>query len=179
MQRRKRTLAWIIVLGGAAVLLSYASILLVDPATRADLWGGVPADLLPAYVTSMLLAAAGFFAYTSFLLFAVDPGRTRIAGRFGYGLFIPLYALILFPSALWLPLTSVMIQSPSSALWFSVRLVLAAVGLGSLGILTALVFLRPRKPTLAYGLAVAGASAFSFQTVVLDLVVWTTYFMAA
>jgi len=178
MHPQKRTVAWIVLLGGGAVVLSYAYILGIDPAMQVALWGGVPPALLPAYVASMALATGGYFAFTFFLFFRADPDRARIADRFGYDLFRGLYLMILVPSALWLPLTSAMIQQPSSILWLGIRLVLAMVGLGSLGLLLALLSLQPRQPARAYWLAVAGAVAFCTQTAVLDLVVWTALFPA-
>jgi hypothetical protein len=63
-------------------------------------------------------------------------------------------------------------------LWLGIRLVLALVGLGGVSLLLALVSLRPRQPSAAYWLAVAGAVPFCIQTVVLDLFVWTAYFAA-
>ena len=138
--------------------------------------GRVPPALLPAYVTSMALAMVGYFAFTYFLLFPANPDRVRIASRFGYGLFHGLYLIILLPSALWLPLTSAMVQQPNGTLWLLVRLVLVLVGLGSVGLLLALLTWRPRQPAGAYWLAVAGSVAFSFQTAVLDLFVWTALF---
>lgn len=169
-------MVWIVLLGGAAVLVSYAYSLFLAPATQASLWGGMPARLLPVYVPSMALAMAGFFAFTYFLLFPANPDRVRVASRFGYGLFHGLYLMILIPSALWLPLTSAMVQQPSGTLWLLIRLVLALVGLASAGLLLALLGLRPRQPARVYWLAVAGSAAFSFQTAVLDLFVWTAFF---
>jgi hypothetical protein len=175
---KKQRLAAIVLLGGTAVLSSYVYSLTIDPATRAGLWGGVPPALLPGYTVSMALAAAGYFAFTYFLFFHVDPDRARIAGRFRYSLFHGLYVLILGPSALWLPLTAAMVQQPSSALWLGVRLVLALVGLGSAALLLALLSLRPRQPLVAYWLAIAGGVAFFIQTAVLDLFAWTAFFPA-
>jgi hypothetical protein len=86
--------------------------------------------------------------------------------------------MILAPSALWLPLTSAMVQQPSSLLWLGIRLVLAVVGLASVALLLALLSLRPRQPVRAYWLAVAGSLAFCIQTAVLDLLVWTALFPA-
>jgi hypothetical protein len=171
-------MAWIVLLGGAAVLTSYAFSLRIDPATRADLWGDVPPGFLPVYIVSMVLAAGGYLAFTYFLFVHVDPDRARIAGRFGYSLFTGLYVLILGPSALWLPLTSAMVQQPSSILWLGIRVLLTAVGLGSAALLLALLSLRPRQPARAYWLAVAGGVVFCFQTAVLDLFVWTALFPA-
>jgi hypothetical protein len=178
MHSQKRALAWIVLLGGAAVLASYAYSLGFDLATQAGLWGGVPPAMLPAYVASMALATGGYFAFTFYLFFRVDPEEARIAGRLGFGLFPVLYIMILVPSALWLPLTSAMVREPSAVLWLAIRLVLALVGLASVGLLLALLVLRPRRPAVFYWLAVAGALAFTFQTAVLDLLVWTSLFPA-
>lgn len=176
MHPQKRRLVWIMVVGGAAVLASYAYSLGLDAAAQVALWGGVPASLLPVYTPSMLLAAVGYFAFTYFVLFAVDADRLRIAGSFGYGLFQALYLMILVPSALWMPLTSAMVQQPNSTLWLLIELMLVIVGLGSVGLLLALSMLRPRQPVRAYWLAVAGSVVFCFQTAVLDLFVWTALF---
>jgi hypothetical protein len=176
MHPQQRRLLWIVVLAGSAVLASYAYTLGLDPAIRTGLWGGVPATLLPAYVTSMGLATAGYFAFTYYLLFAVDPDRVRIAGQFSYCLFQGLYLMILVPSALWLPITAAMVQQPRSLLWLGIVGMLALVALGSVGVLLALLVMRPRQPTWAHRLAVAGSMAFCFQTAVLDLLVWTALF---
>lgn len=176
MHPQKRVLVWIVLLGGTAVVASYLLGLALDPARLAGFWGGVPWSALPAYTLSMVLATAGYFAYTYFLLFRVDPAEARIARRFGYRLFHGLYLLILLPSAVWLPLTAAMLAHPSPALWAAIRLVLGLVAAGSLGILAALLALRPKQPARAYWLAVAGSVAFSFQTAVLDALVWTSLF---
>jgi hypothetical protein len=175
---QKRALVWIVLLGGAAVLASYAYSVGFDPATQAGLWGGVPPAILPAYVASMALAMGGYFVFTFYLLFRVDPEGAQVAGSLGFVLFPMLYLLILVPSALWLPLTSAMVREPIGPLWLAIRLVLAVVGLASIGLLLALLALRPRRPAVSYWLAAAGALAFSFQTAVLDLFVWTALFPA-
>lgn len=151
---------------------------MIDPTMVTDFWGGVPEGVRPAYTVSMLLATAGFFAYSCFLLFCVDPVEVRVAHRFGYRLFPVLYTLILVPSALWMPLTAALIDHGSAILWAAIRLVLLVVGVASVGLLAALVALRPRQPTWAYRLAVAGSVAFSIQTALLDAVVWVALFPA-
>jgi hypothetical protein len=177
MNPQKRTLLWVNVVGGTAVLASYAWNLLAHPEAGGDFWGGVPAALRPGYVVTMLLAATGYFAFTRFV-FRLRPAQVRIAGRFDYSAFKWIYALILVPSALWMPLTFAMIQDPSAALWASIRLTLAAVGIGSLLLIAALLRLQPAAPTGAYRLAVAGSIAFTFQTAVLDALVWPAFFPA-
>jgi hypothetical protein len=177
MRRQQRWLAALVGVGGAAVLGSYG--LLAPGAGSAALWGGVPQALLPTYQANMALATAGFFAYTSFLLLWVDPGAVRISDRFGFGLFYLLYAGILVPSALWMPLTLAMLRQPGDLLWWTIRAVLAAAGLSALGLTVALVALTPRKPRWAYVLAVVGSLPFTLQTLVLDALIWPALFPVA
>jgi hypothetical protein len=163
--------------GGLAVLASYAYCLTAYTAQAGDFWGGVPDGLRPVYTVNMGLAAAGYFAFTYFLLYRFEPTADD-AGRFGLGAFNALYALILVPSALWMPLTFAMLESPSDGLWWAIRLTLAAVGIGSLGLLVGLVAVGPRSSPVAHKLAIAGSLAFCLQTVILDALVWPAYFPA-
>lgn len=177
MLSRRRAMALINLFGGVAVLGSYAYCLTSYPAQAGDFWGGVPDGLRPVYTVNMFLAAAGYFAFTFFLMYRLKP--TSGGGeRFGLGTFNALYALILIPSALWMPLTFAMLEAPSDGLWWAIRLTLAAVGIGSLGLVAGLVAVRPSSPSLAHKLAVVGSLAFSFQTAVLDAAVWPAFFPA-
>ena len=60
--------------GGAAVIGSYVQELSRHPGSGSSLWGGVPEAIRPLYTISMLLAAAGYFAFTSFILLRARPG---------------------------------------------------------------------------------------------------------
>jgi hypothetical protein len=176
MNRQKRAMVWINVLGGAAVLGSYAQGLSTHPAAADALWGGVPQGLRTFYTAGMLVAAAGYLAFTQFLLLQLNPDEARIGKRLGFGVFNGLYAAILVPSALWMPLTFAWIGHPGAGLWWAIRLVLAVVGLASLGLLAALLSVEPRRPAWAYWLAVAGSIGFSVQTAVLDALIWAAFF---
>ena len=178
INREKLVLIWINLLGGAAVLGSYVYELWNHPSVGAGLWGRVPLRLQPAYTGSMLAAAVGYFLFTFFILFRLAPRPTQVS------LFSALYVLILAPSALWMPLTVRMLEQPSPLLWVVIRMVLALVGLGSVGLLAALmrstaslaVAIRSQPRPWAYGLAIVGCLAFCVQTVLLDAIVWTAYF---
>ena len=172
MHRQKLAMLIIILVGGTAVMVSYIYPIMTHPQYVEPAWGGVTPDIRRFYAPSMLLAASGFFFYTYFLLFRMDPDQARIAGRFGFWLFNLLYAAILVGSALYMPLTFAFVAQPSMPLWWVIRLVLAVVGLASLGLLGSLLALRPKDPAWAYWLAVAGSVTFSFQTAVLDMLVW-------
>lgn len=177
MDSKKLTMVWINVIGGIAVLGSYAYCIASYRSQVGDFWGGVPEGLRSLYTVNMFLAAAGYFAFTFFLLFRMSSAAPR-RGGFGVTTFNGLYALILVPSALWMPLTFAMLESPSDGLWWAIRLTLAAVGIGSLGLLAGLVAVRPTSKSLAHKLAIVGSLAFCMQTAVLDAVVWPAYFPA-
>lgn len=162
----------IIILGGVAVLSSYGLVIFMNANARQALWGGIPPQLRVFYTTGMLLSALGFFAYTYFILFRLPAECARVTRWFGYGIFNLLYAGILIPSALWLPLT-VWATVQASPLWVWItRLDLAVVALASLALLAALWVVRPRTPTWAHRLGVIGCGFFCIQTVVLDALIW-------
>ncbi len=176
MDHRKIAMIVIMVLGGAAVLGSYVHGLATHSETSNELWGGVPLWLQPFYTVSMFLAAAGFFPMASFLIFRVDPEQTRIAGRFGFGLFNWLLTFITVPSALWMPLTFAMLEQPSALLWWAIRVDLAVVGVAALGMVLSLLALQPREARVHHGFAVVGAILLANQTAMLDAIVWPAFF---
>ena len=110
MNAKKWLMLFINLLGGGGVIGSYLWGFLTHPNAGQALWGGVPDSIQPFYTAGMVLAATGYFAFTYFILFRLNPSETRVFNRFPYGLFNVLYAAILIPSALWMPLTE---ASPS------------------------------------------------------------------
>jgi hypothetical protein len=173
MDTRVRNLIVLNVAGGTTVLASYA--VGVQAVSGEALWGGVPDSLRSFYTVNMFLAAFGYFFFTHYILFRLNPETTRIAGRFGYRTFYLLFGLILIPSALWLPLTALMVEYPSLGMWAGVRIDLALVGFGALGLLTCVFRLKADAPT-ARRLAIAGLVPFCIQTAVLDALVWPAFF---
>jgi hypothetical protein len=157
-----------------AVLGSYAWGFLAQPEAMDALWGGVPESLRPLYTINMFLAAGGFFLFAPYIFFRLNPETTRV-GRFDYRIFHVLFLLVLIPSALWLPLTAQMVAEPGLALWWLIRLDLALVGLGAAGLAVALCLLRGDVPRGRMR-ALVGLVPFTFQTAVLDALVWPAYF---
>ncbi|MDH3686097.1 MAG: hypothetical protein OEP95_07715 [Myxococcales bacterium] len=164
-------------LGGIAVLGSYFYGVMLYTGDAGAAWGGVPDALRPLYIVSMFTAAAGYFPMTAYVLFGLSR-QVRLAGGLGWGAFLALYALILVPSALWMPLTFAHLEAPSPGLWLLIRLVLFAVGFASLGVLTAFLTADPPGAPKLRRWAIVGAVAFCFQTAVLDALVWPVYFPA-
>jgi hypothetical protein len=163
-------------LGGAAVLGSYAWGIRTHPNATDILWGGVPTSVRPVYAAGMFLAAAGYFAFSYFIIFRLNPDETRVWHRVGFDAFNVAYAAILIPSALWMPLTFAALEAHSLWIGWLVRVVLAAVGFASLSLLALVLKVEPRRPAWAYWLAVIGSAAFCVQTVILDGIVWSAFF---
>lgn len=161
--------------GGPAVLGSYAWGIATHDEPGKTLWGQVPVAIVPLYNLSMLGAAVGYLLFAWFLFFRVDPATATVGAR-GYGVFNALTALALAPSALWMPLTFAHAAHPGPLAWAAVRAVLFLVGAGALGMIVALARLRPVRAPWAHRLALVGAVAFAFQTAVLDALVWPAYF---
>ena len=85
------------------------------------------------------------------------------------------WALCVGTVPLWLPLTAHMAAQPGLAAWACVRIDLALVALGALGLLASLISLGDGAPR-GRRLAIAGLVPFCLQTVVLDALVWPAFF---
>ncbi len=176
MRGKAWNLALLNFVGGICVLSSYIYGLATVHARNGALWGGVPAEWQAGYTISMFAAAIGYFPFTYFFLRGVDYNRAIFAGSLGYGAVAAFYALILFPSSLWLPLTIRMLESPSGWLWFLIRLDLALVAIGSLGLVLAAATLQPVRSGAMRLAALLGLLLFCIQTVLLDAIIWPAVF---
>ena len=175
MMSQKSILILVNVIGGIAVLGSYAYCISRYPEQVGDFWGDVPNALRPLYTVNMFIAAAGYFAFSFFILNYLQSTLAENQ-RVTTSSFNLLYLLILIPSALWMPSTFAMLENPNPWLWFAIRLILFLVAVGSLGLLIAIWLLKPEPSTLAYKLALVGVCFFCLQTVVLDALIWPVYF---
>jgi hypothetical protein len=162
--------------GGAAVIGSYVLGLRGASGGSNVLWGGVGERLRPVYTFSMLLSAVGYLAVLFFIFFKLDPGDVSIGGISGFALLYPIFALMLLPSAAWMPLTIRYVSEPRMGIWIAIRLVLFIVGAASVALAWALLTLQPGDQGAAYWLAVAGSGYFAFHTFVLDAILWTALF---
>ena len=172
-----KKISWVLInlLGGSAVIGSYVYGFLTRTEAPQVLWGGVPAGLRPFYTAWMLPAAVGYLALAYFV-FRLDPGEIKVFGHFDFTIFNVLYLLILVPSALWMPLTLLAIEHSSAVLLWMVRMDLALVAVGSLGLLLVVLNIRPRPLNWLRLLAIFGSVVFCLQTVILDAIVWSIYF---
>ena len=168
-------LATLNVVGGLAILASYAVAFQHPPGVRDALWGGVPDALRPLYTASMLAAALGYFPMTQLFVFG-EPASPGAASPRHQRLVLLAYAALLVPSAMWLPMTVELILAPSAWLWWSVRVVLLTVAAGTIALW--LFALRHARASTDWHrwLPLAGASFLAMQTVVLDAIVWPAFY---
>lgn len=149
------------IIGGILVIGSY--VYCIKTHGNADsLWGGVAVNIRKIYTASMLIATVSYFAFALYVMLKVESGYV----------FHVLLAIMLGASALWMPLTYAMIQSPATAIWIGIRVVLAVVALASLGILVSLLLISPKPAGVFYWSAVVGAVLFTLHTGVLDAILW-------
>jgi hypothetical protein len=177
MDTRKLLMIVIVVLGGIAVLGSYVYGFQASGGETDLLWGGVPESLRPVYAANMIPAAIGFLVFTYYIIFRLKPAETKIGERDGFGVFNWIYAAILIPSALWMPFTLQAVEQNSPAWAWAVRLDLAIVGLASLAMLYALWKVRPRQSVAVHRLAMSGSIFMCIQTVILDAIIWSAFFL--
>lgn len=175
MGREKLAVLLINVVGGIAVIVSYILGLRGASGTET-LWGGVPEVMRPIYTASMVLSAIGYFAILNLLLLRMNPENVTVGSRFAYSIFYPIFALILIPSAIWMPLTNVYVDSPGTGAWVGIRVVLFLVGLASVALTWALFTIRPGNRGKVYRAAVVGSCYFAFHTFVLDAILWAALF---
>ena len=88
MHSLKWALLGLNVVGGAAVLGSYAWGIAGHSNPGAALWGGVPEALRPVYTASMLSATGGYLTLFGYVFTQLDPEKARI-GPFGYAALLP------------------------------------------------------------------------------------------
>jgi hypothetical protein len=172
MRVRSATFLLLNAVGGMAVLGSYV-LWIGSPAHDGQaLWGSLGPGARTLYTVSMFTAAAGYFAVLNELL------RHEI-GRLSeeqYARLQTIFCLILFPSALWMPLTYLYLAAPSAAAWWAMRATLFVVAGASFALVAFLVGLRGTSAPRAHQAAIVGSLAFTFQTGVLDAFVWPLFF---
>ncbi|MBM4245770.1 MAG: hypothetical protein FJ148_18525 [Deltaproteobacteria bacterium] len=158
--------------GGTAVLASYV-LWLGNPSNDAGaLWGTIGGFGRALYTASMLTAAAGYFAFAPFLL------RHGDRAPLSFHRVNVLFVLVLLPSALWMPLAFEYLDAPGDGLWATMRAGLLLTGLASAAIIRTVAAVPADVGGRARTWALAGAVAFTLQTLVLDALVWPRSFPA-
>ena len=176
MTPTQKRLAAINLLGGFAVLGSYAAGFAIYPDDVEGLWGGEPESWRGLYSAAMFPAALGYFPMTYFLLFRSDLDQEMVSSVSAGTCLTLLYAVALAFSAAWMPLTLEFLSQPAPDLWPAIHLGLLSTGIASVGLVGCVIALRPAGGGATWALALAGSLFFTFQTAVLDALVWPALF---
>lgn len=163
------------VIGGIAVLGSYAYGFVHYPDSVQALWGDVPESLLGVYSGNMFLAAAGYLLVFAYLL-SRQPADSRVDnGGLLFERLNWLFAVILFCSALWMPLSFALLEAPNQDLWWCIRAVLFGTGISALIVGQQLLRYGADRGPL-FKVALGAYVFFCFQTAVLDALIWPYFF---
>ena len=163
------------VIFGSLVLLSYYNGVTKNPELGLKLWGGVPKILHTFIISFMFIGALGYFFFTAHLLINVESSYIFF-NRFSYWYLNFIYLMILIPSALWIDLTFLYMQTSTTMNWIYVVSCLYCVALFSVILFLFIVDTNVEKNYWLYFPAVLGSLAFTFHTVFLDGILWTFFF---
>lgn len=171
---RGRTL-FINLLGGIAVLGSYAWGLSGHPGEAELLWGNLPQNWRGIYTANMGPAALGYLTFTAYLLLA-NPQELVFRGERALPLFQINYGLFLVTAALWMPLCWIAMGEGGEWLLLPIQGVLLVTGLSSGIFLYLLSKLEDAPRPRLRKAAIVGASFLFLQCAVLDALLWPRYF---
>jgi hypothetical protein len=175
LARQKLVYLAINVVGGLAVLGSYAYGFIQDPDLVQQLWGDVPQALLGLYNINMLLASTGYLLMLSYILTCLPADCRSDSGGLVFERLNYLTGLILFCSALWMPLSFALLDTPNLDLWWCIRAVLFGTGASAL-VCAYQVHKYAEKRGLFLKIALCAYFFFCVQTALLDALIWPYYF---
>jgi hypothetical protein len=104
------------ILGGSAVLGSYAFGLILYPDNRMDLWGEIEGIWQTIFVTSMLLAAAGYLFFLGYI-YMFKPMVFDQGLILGPDTLSILSTVFLASATAWMPATIAYINNDSGFWW--------------------------------------------------------------
>jgi len=165
------------IVGGISVLFSYAYGLSAHVELRDHLWGGVPEFIRPFYTINMLLATAGYFFFTSYVVNKMFKINSQQFKKIHFVIINILYAGIIIPSAFWMPMTFEVLTYSSDLLWIGIRIILLIVGISSSGLMLFFLLSSIRTNHWHYFAGLMGLIPFWIQTMILDAWVWPYFFL--
>lgn len=173
---QRLTLLMINLIGGVAVLGSYAVGISGHPGQTDLLWGSLPEGVRGLYVANMLPAAIGYLVAFAYLM-AAPPRRLQHAGAPALPALSTVYATFLVSSAAWMPLCWSALDGGREELISLIKLVLVLAGASSAGLLLLLARLSDPPWPRWWRASLLGMGFLVLQCAVLDALVWPQFFV--
>ena len=173
-----RTLfALVNILGGMAVLGSYAWCLVTYPEHRNALWGGVHGTLRSIFTLSMLLAAGGYITFCYVIIFQVGERTFGKNPVLGTNAIIILTTVFLASAAMWMPSLIAFYRSGEGHWWVvcTLSLWVTAISLILMTGVTAISHVDGISKA-SINASVAGLAYTTFHCLFLDAVVWVALY---
>tara|TARA_Y100000590_G_C15609684_1_gene973354 strand:+ start:694 stop:1221 length:528 start_codon:yes stop_codon:yes gene_type:complete len=173
---KKRNILFLLVnlILGFAVILSYIWGLVYYPEYGSALWGKVETNNIPYIIFSMMLAAVGYFVFSFYFL---KYKKFQTFNTLEYLYILSLYIVILFFSALWMPLSIGFINTNNNFFLILDLVSLYLVGISSLLLTIFLIQDKSLRRKLIWKLAVLGGFQFTFHTLIIDAIYWGMNFI--
>ena len=173
---KKRNILFLLVnlILGFAVILSYIWGLVYYPEYGSALWGKVETNNIPYIIFSMFLAAVGYFVFSFYFL---NYKKFQTFNTLEYLYILSLYIVILFFSALWMPLSIGFINTNNNFFLILDLVSLYLVGISSLLLTIFLIQDKSLRRKLIWKLAVLGGFQFTFHTLIIDAIYWGMNFI--
>ena len=173
---KKRNILFLLVnlILGFAVILSYIWGLVYYPEYGSALWGKIETNNIPYIIFSMLLAAVGYFVFSFYFL---NYKKFQTFNTLEYLYILSLYIVILFFSALWMPLSIGFINTNNNFFLILDLVSLYLVGISSLLLTIFLIQDKSLRRKLIWKLSVLGGFQFTFHTLIIDAIYWGMNFI--
>tara|TARA_B100001123_G_C15224287_1_gene992567 strand:- start:335 stop:862 length:528 start_codon:yes stop_codon:yes gene_type:complete len=173
---KKRNILFLLVnlILGFAVILSYIWGLVYYPEYGSALWGKVETNNIPYIIFSMMLAAVGYFVFSFYFL---KYKKFQTFNTLEYLYILSLYIVILFFSALWMPLSIGFINTNNNFFLILDLVSLYLVGISSLLLTIFLIQDKSLRRKLIWKLSVLGGFQFTFHTLIIDAIYWGMNFI--
>ena len=164
------------IIGGVAVLSSYALCIILFPDTREVLWGEISGGLKNFFVISMLIAAVGYISYLSITLINPDLGQFRNTLFLGPNTISILSSLFLISATLWMPASVIYIKNPSLLMWLIMVFSLWITALSILTIFVLSLNSSFESKQVFKIISSIGLFYISFHCLILDGIIWVAKF---
>jgi len=161
------------ILGGIAVLSSYAICLTLYPDFRGTLWGGVEGSWKNFFTVSMLPAVIGYIAFCFFVISKSTDVFPNVIGTYTLGI---ICAVFLISATFWMPTTIAYIKTQQPLWWGGTVTSLWITALSLISLTLIVSYTQINVSLFHKYLALTGLTYITLHCLVLDAIIWVSKF---